>query len=172
MYNSLSERFKIIIVALLRITQNCEQANAYVVLSYNGTLLNNKTINTYYIYTQCNKSHRYYRSKKKNHTQTSESVKEKISQSCHILCEPTDYTGRDILQARILERVASSLLQGIFPTERSNPSLLHSWWILYQLSHQTSPRILEWVAYPFPRGSSQPRNRTGASYLAGRFFTS
>ena len=110
--------------------------------------------------------------KKKNHTQTSESVKEKISQSCQILCEPTDYTGRDILQARILERVASSLLQGIFPTERSNPSLLHSWWILYQLSHQTSPRILESVAYPFPRGSSQPRNRTGASYLAGRFFTS
>ena len=33
-------------------------------------------------------------------------------------------------------------------------------------------RILEWVAYPFPRGSSQPRNRTRVSCVAGRFFTS
>ena len=26
-----------------------------------------------------------------------------------------------------------------------------------------SPRILEWVVYPFTRGSSRPRNRTGVS---------
>ena len=32
-------------------------------------------------------------------------------------------------------------------------------------------RILEWVAFPFPKGSSQPRNRTGVSYIAGRFFS-
>ena len=31
-------------------------------------------------------------------------------------------------------------------------------WILYQLSHQGIPRILEWVANPFSRGSPQPRN--------------
>ena len=42
-----------------------------------------------------------------------------------------------------------SLLQGIFPTQGSNPGLLHCRWILYQLSHKGSPRILEWVAYPF-----------------------
>ena len=41
------------------------------------------------------------------------------------------------------------LLQGIFPTQRSNPGLPHCRQILYQLSHQGSPRILEWVAYPF-----------------------
>ena len=35
-----------------------------------------------------------------------------------------------------------------------------------------SPRILEWVAYPFAWGSSQPRNQTGVSCIAGRFFTS
>ena len=29
--------------------------------------------------------------------------------------------------------------------------------ILYQLSHQGSPGLLEWVAYPFSRGSSQPQ---------------
>ena len=32
-------------------------------------------------------------------------------------------------------------------------------------------RILEWVAFPFSRGSSQPRNRTGVSCIASRFFT-
>ena len=31
-------------------------------------------------------------------------------------------------------------------------------------------RILEWVAMPSPRGSSQPRNRTQVSPIAGRFF--
>ena len=33
-------------------------------------------------------------------------------------------------------------------------------------------RILEWVAVPFSRGSSWPRDRTGVSCIAGRFFTS
>ena len=47
-----------------------------------------------------------------------------------------------------------SLLQGIFPTQGSNPGLPHCRQILYQLSHQGSPRILEWVAYPFSGGSS------------------
>ena len=32
-------------------------------------------------------------------------------------------------------------------------------------------RILEWVAIPFSRGSSQLRNRTWVSRIAGRFFT-
>ena len=33
-------------------------------------------------------------------------------------------------------------------------------------------RILKWVAYPFSRGTSWPRNRTGVSCIAGRFFMS
>ena len=33
-------------------------------------------------------------------------------------------------------------------------------------------RILEWVAIPFSRGSSQPRDRTQVSRIAGGFFTS
>ena len=32
--------------------------------------------------------------------------------------------------------------------------------------------MLEWVAVPFSRGSSQPRDRTGISCTGGRFFTS
>jgi len=42
-----------------------------------------------------------------------------------------------------------SLLQGIFPTQGSNPGLLHCRKILYQLSHKGRPRILYWVVYPF-----------------------
>ena len=38
-----------------------------------------------------------------------------------------------------------SLLKGILPTQGSNPGLLHCRQILYQLSHQGSPRILKWV---------------------------
>ena len=61
-----------------------------------------------------------------------------------------------IRQARILEG-CHSLLQGIFPTQGLNPGLLHCRQILYFLSHQGSPRTLEWVAYPFCR-SSRPKN--------------
>ena len=32
-------------------------------------------------------------------------------------------------------------------------------------------RILEWVAFPFSRGSAQPRDQTQVSCIAGRFFT-
>ena len=42
---------------------------------------------------------------------------------------------------------------------------------LYHLSYKGSPRILEWVAYPFPSSSSRPRNQTRVSCIAGRFFT-
>ena len=38
-----------------------------------------------------------------------------------------------------------SLLQGIFPTQGSNPGLPHCRRVLYQLSHKGSPRILEWI---------------------------
>ena len=47
-----------------------------------------------------------------------------------------------------------SLLQGIFPTQGSNPGLLHYRRVLYQLSHKGSIRTLEWAAYPFSRRSS------------------
>ena len=64
-----------------------------------------------------------------------------------------------------------SLLQEIFPTQGLNPGLPHCRWILDQLSHNWSPRILERVAYPFSSGSSWPRNWSGVSCIAGRFFT-
>ena len=58
-----------------------------------------------------------------------------------------------------------SLLQGIFPTQGSNPGLPHCRQILYQLSHQGSLGILEGVAYSFSSKSSRPRNELGSPAL-------
>ena len=64
-----------------------------------------------------------------------------------------------------------SLLQRLFPTQELNWGLLHFRWILYQMGHKGCPRILEWVGFPFSRGSSRPRNRIGVSCIAGGFVT-
>ena len=45
-----------------------------------------------------------------------------------------------------------ALLQGIFLTQGSNPGLLHYRQIIYCLSHQGSPRILEWGSPSLPQG--------------------
>ena len=99
------------------------------------------------------------------------------AQSCLTLWDPMDcslpgfsvhgdYPGKNTGVGR------HAHLQGIFPTQGLNPCLLPCRQILYCLSHQGSPRILDWVAYPFSRGSSWPRNCTGVSCITGRFFTS
>ena len=41
----------------------------------------------------------------------------------------------------------------------------------YTVHEILQTRILEWVAFPFSRGCSQPRNQTGVSYIAGGSFT-
>ena len=93
-----------------------------------------------------------------------------VIQSCPTLCDSMDCsppgsfvhggspgknTGVDL----------HALLQGIFPTQGSNPGLLHCRWILYQLSHKGSPRILEWVAYPSPGDLSHLGIEKGSSAL-------
>ena len=97
-------------------------------------------------------------------------VKVKITQLCSTICDPKDYTVYGILQARILELVA-------FPFSRDlpNPGIGPRSPTLKADSlpaePQGSPRILEWVAYPFSSGSSQRRDQTQVSLIAGRFFT-
>ena len=59
-----------------------------------------------------------------------------------------------------------SLLRGIFPTQGLNPGLPNFRWILYQLSHQESPRVLGWADYTFSSESSQHRCQTGVSCTA------
>ena len=100
-----------------------------------------------------------------------------VAQPCPTLCDPMDFSppgssGHGIPQVRTLEWVATPFSRGIFPTQGSNPCLLHCRQLFYCLSHQGSPRILEWVAYPFSRVSSLFRNQTGVSCIAGGFFTS
>ena len=99
-----------------------------------------------------------------------------VAQLCLTLCAPMDCSlpGSSVhgdSPGNSTGVGGHAFLQGIFPTQGSNPGLPHYRWILYHLSHQESPRILEWVAYPLSRGSSWPRNRTRVSYIAGRFFT-
>ena len=75
------------------------------------------------------------------------------------------------------------------PSQHHSTAILMCWWIKIVVSwkwksHQTlcnpmantvhgilQARILEWVAFPFSRGSSQTRDETRISYIAGGFFT-
>ena len=68
-------------------------------------------------------------------------MKMKVIQSSQTLCNPMDPWGSLGQNTGV---GSLSLLQGIFPTQGSNPSLLHCRQILYQLSHKGSPRILDW----------------------------
>ena len=97
-------------------------------------------------------------------------VKVKVAQSYPTLCNPMDCSPRNYPDQNT-EVGSISLLQGIMLTQELNWDLLHCRWIIYQLSHKGRLRILEWVAYPFSRGSSQPRNWTGVSCIAGIFST-
>ena len=94
-----------------------------------------------------------------------------VIQSCPALCDPMDcsppgFSVHGDSPGKNTEVGYRALLQGIFPTQGFNPCLPHCRQILYQLSHKGSPKILEWVAYPFSSGSSQPRNWTGVFCLA------
>ena len=100
-----------------------------------------------------------------------------VTQLCPTLCNPMDCSppGSSVhgdSPGKNTGVGCYAFLQGIFLTQGSNPGLPRCRGILYCLSHQGRPRILEWVAYPFPRESSQPKNQTGVSCIAGRFFTS
>ena len=100
-----------------------------------------------------------------------------VAQSHPILCDPLDCNppGSSVhgdSPGKHTGVGCHALLQRIVPTQGLNPGLLHCRQILYHLSHQGSPRTLEWVAYSFSSGSSGPRNRTGVSCIAGGFFTS
>ena len=73
-------------------------------------------------------------------------VKVKVAHSCLTLCDPIDYSSWNS-PGQNTGVGSLSLLQEIFPTQGSNPGLLHCRWILYQLSHKGSPRVLEWVGH-------------------------
>ena len=76
----------------------------------------------------------------RSHTWWITHLKVKVSQSCltlqpHGLYSPWNSPGQNTGVGSL------SLLQGIFPTQGSNPGLLHCRQILYQMSHQGRPSI-------------------------------
>ena len=91
-------------------------------------------------------------------------VKVKVAQLCPTLCDPMDYTVHSNSPGQNTGVASLSFLQGIFLTQGSNSGLLHCGWILYQLSHKGSPRILEWVAYP-PADLPNPGIKPGSPAL-------
>ena len=89
-------------------------------------------------------------------------MKVKVAQFCPTLCSvwlysPWNSPGQNTRMGSL------SLLQGIFPTQGLNPGLLHCRQILYQVSCKGSPRILEWIAYPF--SSADPGIKPGSPAL-------
>ena len=83
----------------------------------------------------------------------------KDTQSCYYSLQPHRLYSPWNSPGQNTEVGSLSLLQGIFPTQGLNPGLPHCRQILYQLSPKGSPRILEWVAYPFSSRSSQPNSQ-------------
>ena len=98
-----------------------------------------------------------------------------VAPSCLMLCDPTDCSlpGSSVhgdCAGKNTGVGCHALFQGSSQSRhRTQVSCLQ---IFYQLSHQGSPRILEWVAYPLSNASSWPRNQTGVFCIAGGFFTS
>ena len=95
---------------------------------------------------------------------------------------PPGSSVRGVFQARILEQFALSYSHGIFLNQGLNPCLLHllHWQVKVKVIQSCltlcnpigivcgilQARTLEWVAFPFSRGSSQPRNQTRVSCIA------
>ena len=97
-----------------------------------------------------------------------------VAQSCLTLCDPVnchppDSSVHGDFPGKNTEAVAMPSSRG--PPQPGIQARSPAWQIHYRLSHQGSPGILEWISYPFSRGSSQPRNPTTVFCIAEGFFT-
>ena len=81
-----------------------------------------------------------------NSQMESPKVKVKVAQSCPTLCESMDCNSPWNSPGQNTGVGSLSLLQGILPTQGSNPGLPHCRRILYQLSHKEGP--ISWVKNP------------------------
>ena len=64
-----------------------------------------------------------------------------------------------------IQRIAKRAKKVKLKVVQSCPTLCDP--MVYSVHGILQARILEWVAFPFSRGSSQPRDRTGVSCIAG-----
>ena len=126
-------------------------------------------------------------------------VKLLVAQSRLTFCSPMDCSlpgssPQGILQAQMLEWVAMTFSRGSSRLRDQTGSLALQAGSLssgppekvkvaqsypvpcdpmdYTVHGIFQARILEWVAFPFSRGSSQPRDGTQVSHIVGRFFAS
>ena len=100
-----------------------------------------------------------------------------VAQLCLTLCNPMDCSppGSSVhgdSPGKNTGVGSHTLLQGIFPTQGSNPGLPHGRWILYHLSHPGKPKNTGVGSLSFSRESSQTWHQTWVSRIAVRFFTS
>ena len=100
-----------------------------------------------------------------------------VTQSCLTFCNAMDCSlpGSSVhgdSSGKNIGVGCHAFLQRIFPTWGLNLGLPHCRWILYHLSQQGSPWILEWIAYHFSRGASWWRNQTRVFSIASGFLTS
>ena len=98
--------------------------------------------------------------------------KVKVTQSCPTLCSPMDCSlpgssVHGVLRARIVEWLSSPFSGKVkVKVTQSCPTLCDPIDCILQA------RILQWLAFPSSRGSSQPRDQTQASHIESGFFTS
>ena len=88
----------------------------------------------------------FFKKRRKWNSLYSQIVKVKVNQLCLTLCDPNS--------PRQSTGVGSlSLLQGILPTQGSNPGLLHCRHILYQLSHSSVAQSCPTLCNPMNRST-------------------
>ena len=93
-----------------------------------------------------------------------------VAQSCLTLCDPIDcsppgFSVHGDSPGRNTGVGCHALLQGIFPTQGSNPGHPHCRWILYGLSHEGSPRSGLGDTIPSPDDLPDPGIEPGSPAL-------
>ena len=91
-----------------------------------------------------------------------------VTQSCLTLCDLWTVAHQASLSIRILQAIILEWVVCPPPEELPNPGIKPGSPALQAefLLSETPGKPLEWVPYPFSRGSSQPRNQTRASCIA------
>ena len=71
------------------------------------------------------------------------------------------------------DEVTGSIIRLTLESESESRSVVSNFLRLHDYTDHgiLQARILEWVTFLFSRGSSQPRDWTQVSHIAGRFFT-
>ena len=78
----------------------------------------------------------------------------------------------NLMLLRIFHTIASCISIHLWKVKVAQSCLTLCDFMDYIVHGSLQARILEWVAFPFTRGSSQPRDRTQVSHIAGGFLTS